>query len=188
VQRSGWAANTTVSSYGEVAYSRPTKDVANSFADVQRAVIGVEHRFDERTRMAAELEWEHAIVSSDDAGEAEVEQVWVERQFDNGVRGRAGLFLMPVGLLNQYHEPTAYYGVFRSDTDTKIIPSTWRESASAQRRPRQRPELGRRRSPPPRTSPTGIRRRPKAATAARCSPSTAKGSSRLSRTFGGVAR
>jgi hypothetical protein len=43
------------------------------------------------------------------------------------LRGRAGLFLMPVGLLNQNHEPTAYYGVFRPDVDTKIIPSTWRE-------------------------------------------------------------
>jgi hypothetical protein len=43
------------------------------------------------------------------------------------VRGRAGLFLMPVGLLNQNHEPTAYYGVYRPDVDTKIIPSTWRE-------------------------------------------------------------
>jgi len=44
------------------------------------------------------------------------------------VRGRAGLFLMPVGLINQNHEPTAYYGVFRPDVDTKIIPSTWREA------------------------------------------------------------
>jgi hypothetical protein len=57
-----------------------------------------------------------------------VEQLWVEREFDSGVRGRAGLFLMPVGLINQNHEPTAYFGVFRPDTDTKVIPSTWREA------------------------------------------------------------
>ena len=126
-QRAGWAANTTVSSYGEIGYSRPTKDVSASNTDVQRAVIGMQHRFDDRTKMVAEWEWEHAITSSDDSGESEVEQLWVERQFDNGVRGRAGLFLMPVGLLNQNHEPTAYYGVYRPDTDTKIIPSTWRE-------------------------------------------------------------
>jgi hypothetical protein len=127
-QRTGWAASTTVSAYGEIGYSRPSKDVADSFTDVQRAVIGMQHRFDERTKMVAEWEWEHAITSADDAGESEVEQLWVEREFDNGVRGRAGLFLMPVGLLNQNHEPTAYYGVFRPDTDTKIIPSTWREA------------------------------------------------------------
>lgn len=126
-QRAGWAANTTVSSYGEIGYSRPTKDVGASNTDVQRAVIGMQHRFDDRTKMVAEWEWEHAITSADDSGESEVEQLWVEREFDNGVKGRAGLFLMPVGLLNQYHEPTAYYGVYRPDTDTKIIPSTWRE-------------------------------------------------------------
>ncbi|MEP6505731.1 MAG: hypothetical protein ABJD97_20525, partial [Betaproteobacteria bacterium] len=112
-QRAGWAANTTVSSYGEIGYSRPTKDVSASNADVQRAVIGMQHRFDDRTKMVAEWEWEHAITSADDAGESEVEQLWVERQFDDGERGRAGLFLMPVGLLNQNHEPTAYYGVYR---------------------------------------------------------------------------
>ena len=126
-QRAGWAANTTVSSYGEIGYSRPTKQVDASNTDVQRAVIGMQHRFDDKTRMVAEWEWEHAITSADDTGESEVEQLWVEREFDNGVKGRAGLFLMPVGLLNQYHEPTAYYGVYRPDTDTKIIPSTWRE-------------------------------------------------------------
>lgn len=77
--------------------------------------------------MAGEWEWEHAITSSSDHGESEVEQLWVEHEFDNGTRGRAGLFLMPVGLLNENHEPTAYYGVFRPDTDMKIVPSTWRE-------------------------------------------------------------
>jgi len=126
-QRAGWAANTTVSSYGEIGYSRPSKQVSATNTDVQRAVIGMQHRFDDKTRMVAEWEWEHAITSADDSGESEVEQLWVEREFDNGVKGRAGLFLMPVGLLNQYHEPTAYYGVYRPDTDTKIIPSTWRE-------------------------------------------------------------
>jgi hypothetical protein len=127
-QRAGWAANTTVTAYGEIGYTRPTKSVANSNTDVQRAVIGLQHRFDDKTRMVGEWEWEHAITSSDDAGESEVEQLWLEREFDNGVKGRAGLFLMPVGLLNQTHEPTAYYGVYRPDVDTKIIPSTWREA------------------------------------------------------------
>ena len=127
LERAGWAASTTVSSYGEIVYTRPTKDVAASNTDVARAVIGIEHRFDHATKMVGEWEWEHAITSSSDRGESEVEQLWVEREFDNGVRGRAGLFLMPVGLLNESHEPTAYYGVYRPDTDTKIVPSTWRE-------------------------------------------------------------
>ncbi len=119
---------TTVSAYGEIGYSHPTKSTKDTQTDVQRAVIGLEHRFDDRTRVVAEFEWEHAIASSGDSGEAEVEQLWVEREFAVGIRGRAGLFLMPVGLINQNHEPTAYFGVYRPDVDTKIVPSTWREA------------------------------------------------------------
>jgi hypothetical protein len=34
---------------------------------------------------------------------------------------------MPIGLLNENHEPTHYYGVFRNAVETQIIPTTWRE-------------------------------------------------------------
>ncbi|MGC4059927.1 MAG: hypothetical protein QM749_03360 [Aquabacterium sp.] len=122
-----WADTTTVTSYGEITYSRPFKTPEKTNADVARAVIGITHRFDDKTKMVGEWEWEHAVTSSSDGGESEVEQLFVEREFDVGVRGKAGLFLMPVGLINENHEPTAYYGVFRPDVDTKIVPSTWRE-------------------------------------------------------------
>ena len=118
---------TVITGYGEIAYSRPTKSTKDTNVDVQRAVLGFQHRFDPKTKVIAEFEWEHAITSAGDKGEAEVEQLWVEREFGPGLRGRAGLFLMPVGLINQNHEPTAYYGVFRPSVDTKIVPSTWRE-------------------------------------------------------------
>ena len=125
--RAGWAERTTVGGYGEIGYSHPTRQASATYTDVQRAVIAIQHRFDDRTRMVSEFEWEHAITSSSDSGEAEVEQLWLEREFASGIKGRAGLFLMPVGLINQNHEPTAYYGVYRPDVDTKIVPSTWRE-------------------------------------------------------------
>ena len=35
---------------------------------------------------------------------------------------------MPIGLINNNHEPTAYYGVERNFVETAIIPSTWREA------------------------------------------------------------
>lgn len=76
-----------MSSYGEIAYRRPTKSPRD----------------------------------------ARVEQLYVEREFAPGVSGKAGLFLMPFGLLNQNHEPTAYHGVTRNYVDTAIIPTTWRE-------------------------------------------------------------
>ncbi|SFB23578.1 Phosphate-selective porin [Collimonas sp. OK607] len=120
--------NTVLSSYGEVNYTRPRNDSSKSQADVARAVIGITHRFDEKTKMVAEFEWEHAVTSASDQGESEVEQLYVEREFNNGLRAKGGLFLIPAGLLNTNHEPTAYYGVYRNFVETAIIPSTWREA------------------------------------------------------------
>ncbi|HUO96543.1 MAG TPA: hypothetical protein VMT92_09955 [Steroidobacteraceae bacterium] len=125
--RADWAESTTVSSYGEVGYNRPSDAPEAATVDVQRAVIVLQHRFDDQTRMVGEWEWEHAVTSASDQGEAEVEQLWVEHEFDSGLRAKAGLFLMPFGLINQNHEPTAYYGVFRDQVERVIIPSTWRE-------------------------------------------------------------
>ncbi len=123
----GGEASTYVSSYGEIGYTRPSKRPSVSNVDVQRAVIGLTHRFDENTKMVGEWEWEHAVTSSTDTGESEVEQLYVEHSFRGGWTADAGLYLLPAGLINQHHEPTAYYGVYRPDVDTKIIPSTWRE-------------------------------------------------------------
>jgi outer membrane murein-binding lipoprotein Lpp len=125
---SSMAADTVVTGYGEVNYNHPVRNASAAQTDVRRAVIGLQHRFDDKTKMVAEFEWEHAVTSADDKGESEVEQLYVEREFANGMRGKAGLFLMPVGLLNQNHEPTAYYGVERNFVETAIIPSTWREA------------------------------------------------------------
>jgi hypothetical protein len=124
-------SETTLFGYGEVTYSRPTHAGNQAQADLARAVLGWSHRFDDRTRMAAEFEVEHAVASSDDSGEAEIEQFYVERQFTDRVGGRAGLMLVPIGLLNEHHEPTQYYSVFRNSVETAIIPTTWREGGLA---------------------------------------------------------
>ena len=118
---------TVLTSYGELNYNRPTRANQNATADVRRFVLGYQHRFDERTKVVTELEIEHAVSSADDPGEVEVEQAYVERQVTPVWALRAGLFLMPVGLLNENHEPTAFYGVERNFVETAIIPSTWRE-------------------------------------------------------------
>lgn len=122
------APATVIGGYGEVTYNRPTKNASAAQADVRRVVLGVSHRFDDKTKLVTEFEWEHAVTSAGDRGEAAVEQAYVERQFDNGLRAKAGLFLIPAGLLNTNHEPTAFYGVERNFVETAIIPSTWREA------------------------------------------------------------
>lgn len=40
-------------------------------------------------------------------------------------RARVGQILMPVGILNEIHEPPAFYGVERNPVENKIIPTTW---------------------------------------------------------------
>jgi hypothetical protein len=78
-----------------------------------------------------ELEWEHAVTSAYDQGESEVEQLYVEHALAPSYGVRAGLMLVPLGLLNEHHEPTNYYGVERNFIETAIIPSTWREGGVA---------------------------------------------------------
>lgn len=122
---------TTVTSYGEINYSRPRQAADQAQTDVARAVIAISHRFDDKTKMVSEFEWEHAVTSKDDNGESEVEQLYVEHELRPGLSAKAGLFLIPMGLLNTNHEPTAYYGVYRNFVETAIIPTTWREAGFA---------------------------------------------------------
>jgi hypothetical protein len=119
-------AATTVYGYGEINYNHP-RDSSQTQADLRRAVFGFGHRFDDKTRFMSEFEFEHAVASSGDQGEAEVEQFYIDHRLAQNLNLKAGLFLMPFGLLNESHEPTSYYGVERNFVETAIIPSTWRE-------------------------------------------------------------
>ncbi|HMC15052.1 MAG TPA: hypothetical protein VKI18_05440, partial [Albitalea sp.] len=118
---------TMLSSYGEINYNRPTRASENTQADLRRFVLGFQHRIDPKNKVVAELEVEHSVSSSGDPGEVAIEQAYIEHQINPRWAVRGGLFLMPVGLLNENHEPTAYYGVERNFVETAIIPTTWRE-------------------------------------------------------------
>jgi len=122
---------TTLWGYGQLDYNRPTARPADAQFDLSRAVIGFNHAFDESTRLYGELEWEHAIASAEDAGESEVEQLYIEHTLAPSYGVRAGLMLVPIGLLNEHHEPTQFYGVERNFVEQAIIPSTWREGGIA---------------------------------------------------------
>ncbi|MGZ5179960.1 MAG: hypothetical protein ACXWC2_05755, partial [Ramlibacter sp.] len=113
--------------YGELSYTRPRRDAAATQATAGRGVFGFAYRFDERTRMAAELEVENAVASASDQGEVAFEQLFIEHDLKPSLSARAGLFLMPVGYMNETHEPTRYFGVRRNLVETAIIPTTWRE-------------------------------------------------------------
>jgi hypothetical protein len=120
------SGGTNIVGYGEVGYSKFRRS-ANATADLQRFVFGFNHRFDERLTLHSEVEFEHAIVSKDDNGEAEIEQAWLNYKMSDAINFKGGLFLVPLGILNETHEPPTYYGVMRNQIETRIIPTTWRE-------------------------------------------------------------
>lgn len=96
--------------------------------DFHRFVLLITHRFSDRIRFVSELELEHAFVEGlEEAGELELEQAYVDFLLSRRFNVRAGMLLMPVGIINERHEPPVYYGVERPLLETVIIPTTWFE-------------------------------------------------------------
>ena len=95
--------------------------------DFHRFVLLVNHQFNDRIRLFTELELEHALSGDGKDGEVELEQAYVEFDVAEQQRLKAGLFLIPVGILNETHEPSTFFGVERNPVENKIIPTTWWE-------------------------------------------------------------
>jgi hypothetical protein len=96
-------------------------------ADLVRAVLYFGYKFDDRWILNTEIELEHAVTASDKGGEVEVEFAYLDYLFSRSLRARAGLVLIPMGLINELHEPPTFLGALRPDVEQRLIPSTWRE-------------------------------------------------------------
>ena len=108
----------TLGGYGEVLYNNPEN--LNSELDVQRLVLLFGYKFDERVQFVTEIEFEHVK-------EVYVEQAFINYNLTQGLNVRAGLMLVPMGIINEFHEPTIFNWVERPSLDKYIIPTTWRE-------------------------------------------------------------
>ncbi|MDE3741866.1 porin [Maribacter polysaccharolyticus] len=113
-----YASAVTMGAYGEMLYNQPEGD--NGELDVQRLVLLMGYRFNDKTQFVTEIEFEH------------VEEVFVEQAFVNynvadNVNLRGGLMLVPMGIINEFHEPTTFNGTERPAMDNAIVPTTWRE-------------------------------------------------------------
>ena len=130
------ASKTTIGGYGELHYNNlnandPSRDV--EMLDLHRFVLFFGHQFNDRTRFYSEVEVEHAFVADtggDTPGEVEIEQAFIEFDLRQNLYAKAGLFLIPVGILNETHEPDTFYGVERNDVENIIVPSTWWEGGA----------------------------------------------------------
>ena len=113
-----YASAVTMGAYGEMLYNQPEGD--NGELDVQRLVLLVGYRFNDKTQFVTEIELEHVE-------EVFVEQAFVNYNVANNVNLRGGLMLVPMGIINEFHEPTTFNGTERPAMDNAIVPTTWRE-------------------------------------------------------------
>ena len=114
--------NITVGGYAQIDYNQPVGGSVNNngVLDVHRFVLFMGYKFNDRTHFVTELEFEHVT-------EVYVEQAFINYRFNPTFNFRAGLMLVPMGIINEYHEPTTFNGVERPALDSKIVPTTWRE-------------------------------------------------------------
>ncbi len=98
--------------------------------DLHRFVIFMGHEFSEQIRFFSELEVEHALTKDTAAGSSgvvAVEQAYLDFRVSDALSVKAGMMVMPVGILSETHEPPTFYGVERNPVETNVIPTTWRE-------------------------------------------------------------
>ena len=130
-------SDTSVGGYGELHYnniSNSDNSKETKRLDLHRFVIFVNHEFNDDIRLFTEFEIEHALVKDTEdgsnSGEVEVEQAYVQFDLGEHTKANAGVFLIPVGILNETHEPPTFYGVERNPVEKNIIPATWWEGGA----------------------------------------------------------
>ena len=108
----------TVGGYAQIDYNQP--EGQNGKLDVHRLVMLLGYKFSDRVQFVTEIEYEHVK-------ELYVEQAFLNYSLNDKVNIRGGLMLVPMGIVNEYHEPTTFNGVERPSSDKSIVPTTWRE-------------------------------------------------------------
>jgi len=118
-------SQTSIGGYGELHYNggNTTKD---DQIDIHRFVIFLGHDYSDTVKFFSEFEIEHSIAGEGQPGEVEMEQMYVDVDYGT-FNAKYGVFLIPIGILNETHEPDTFYGVERNGVEKNIIPSTWWE-------------------------------------------------------------
>ncbi len=123
----------SIGGYGEVLYENfagTREDDAPSGQsdrlDALRAIVYVGYKFSDRILFNSELEFEHG--STEEQGSVGIEFAYLDYRVSPRFGIRAGLLLPPMGFINEVHEPPAFLGARRPETERQVIPSTWREA------------------------------------------------------------
>ncbi|MFL6264145.1 MAG: hypothetical protein ACJ76Y_31045 [Thermoanaerobaculia bacterium] len=106
---------------GKAEEEEEDEDLPGDHADVRRAVLYFGYKWSDRILLNSEIEYEHA------GGEVSVEFAYLDFLWKPQANFRAGLVLLPVGFVNELHEPTVLLGADRPLVEQRILPTTWRE-------------------------------------------------------------
>lgn len=106
--------------YGSVDFSKELGNKNPASLDVHRLILTADYVFSSKTKFFGEIEWEHVK-------EVFVEQAWVQHKMNKFINFRAGLVLVPMGIINEFHENNTFNGVERPLIDKYVVPTTWRE-------------------------------------------------------------
>ena len=121
----------TLGGYGELHYQDVEKDSGTDSRsmDAHRYVLFFGYDFTDKVRFRSEFELEHGLVADtadgSNGGEVELEQMYIEMDHTDNLTSRVGVMLIPVGILNENHEPPTFYGVERNEVEKYILPTTW---------------------------------------------------------------
>lgn len=134
----GAAKGVSLGGYGELVYHNYQDDTMKDFADAYRLVLYAGYKYSDKVVMNTELEFEHGGFKNvgtgvaPTGGTAKASEVYVEFSYldflvSKPLSFRTGLMLVPIGITNEFHEPTVYNSVLRPDVETNVIPTTWRD-------------------------------------------------------------
>lgn len=104
--------------------------------DALRAILYAGYKFNDWILFNSELEFEHGttrtgVAGATPRGEVSIEQAYLDFiPWGRSFGLRAGLMLVPMGLVNEVHEPTTFHGVLRPAVERTVLPSTWRENGA----------------------------------------------------------
>ncbi|MFQ5449989.1 MAG: hypothetical protein ACE5E9_05135 [Nitrospinaceae bacterium] len=107
--------------YGELHFNHRPQG-GRTEVDLHRFVIGIHALLTDWIHLNAEIDFEHG------AQELEFEFGYLDFLIQQSFNVRAGVMLLPVGFLNEFHEPPLFWSVERPELQTKIIPTTWNGS------------------------------------------------------------
>ena len=117
---------THLGGYGEMTYRDPNYgDVPR--LNIPRIVTFIEHDFNAQWEFKSELELEDVKLERGSGGEFEYEQAFLDYHANPHIGIRTGLQLIPIGIINQTHEPTTYFSVERPQFDQSVIATEWEE-------------------------------------------------------------